>query len=160
MDLLPPHLRHTSLHTVGRLDMDSCGMVIITNDGNLTYHVTHPSFEKEKEYAATLDRRLSYSDQKQLEHGLTLSDGPTHPATIRLNQKQPAVCYVTLHEGRKRQLRRMFVTMGYRVMELKRIREGQLLLGNLLQGQSRFLTAHEVAKLHVTTKQSLSTKSI
>ena len=147
MDLLPHHLRHPSLHPVGRLDMDSCGLIIITNDGNLTYRLTHPRFEQEKEYAVTLNRPLARMDQEQLAYGMILSDGPTYPVAIHTNNTQPTICYVTLHEGRKRQLRRMFVTMGYRIMELKRIREGHLLLGNLSPGHSRLLTAQEVAEL-------------
>ncbi|MCL2281644.1 MAG: rRNA pseudouridine synthase [Dehalococcoidia bacterium] len=152
MNLLPPHIRHPSLHPIGRLDMDSCGLIIITNDGDLTYHLTHPRFEQEKEYAVTLDRPLSRIDQEHIERGLILSDGPTSPIAIQPNHTQPTICYVTLREGRKRQLRRMFATMGYRVIELMRIREGQLLLGNLSPGHSRLLTAREIAGLLAPNK--------
>jgi len=152
MDLLPPHLRHYSLHTVGRLDMDSCGLIIITNDGNLTYHLTHPRFRQEKEYVITLDRHLSQTDKDQIESGIILSDGNTSPVVIRSNNAQPNTWFVTMHEGRKRQLRRMFTAMGYHILELKRIREGPLLLGDLPTGHTRLLTAKEVISLRGTTK--------
>jgi 23S rRNA pseudouridine2605 synthase len=152
MDLLPPHLRHHSLHTVGRLDMDSCGLVIITNDGNLTYRLTHPRFKQEKEYVVTLDRHLSQTDKDQIESGIILSDGPTSPVVIRSNHAQPNTWFVTMHEGRKRQLRRMFTAMGYHILELKRIREGHLLLGDLPTGHIRLLTAQEVVSLQGSTK--------
>lgn len=147
MDLLPPHLRRFSLHLVGRLDMDSCGLIIITNDGDLTYSVTHPRFEKEKEYAVTLNTPITPAHKAKIEQGLLLSDGPTSTAVVRIDPKQPSICYVTLHEGRKRQIRRMFATMGYRVVELRRTREGLLLLDGLPEGQSRLLTEQEVAGL-------------
>jgi 23S rRNA pseudouridine2605 synthase len=151
MDLLPQHLHYPDLHPVGRLDMDSCGLIIITNDGGLTYHLTHPRFQNEKEYAVTLNKPLNRTDQEMLEQGIMLSDGPTSPVTIRLNDAHPAICNVTLREGRKRQLRRMFVTTGYRVIDLERIREGPLLLGSLPLGHSRLLTAQEVADLCTIT---------
>ncbi|MCL1885239.1 MAG: rRNA pseudouridine synthase [Dehalococcoidia bacterium] len=147
IELLPSHLRLAGLHAVGRLDLDSCGLLIITNDGALTYHLTHPRFEQEKEYSLTLNRPLSRTDREQMERGLTLSDGPTSPVAVRLHHALPNVCYVTLHEGRKRQLRRMFGSLGYRVMQLRRIREGHLLLGDLPLGHSRLLTALEVSQL-------------
>lgn len=147
IDILPPHLRKRDLCPVGRLDMDSCGLLLITNDGDLTYRLTHPRFEQEKEYAITLDRPLNYVAKKQMEHGLMLSDGPTAPVVIRLDNTIPVTCYITLHEGRKRQLRRMFVTMGYNITELKRIREGNMSLGALSFGHSRLLTSHEVTLL-------------
>ncbi|MCL2140770.1 MAG: rRNA pseudouridine synthase [Dehalococcoidia bacterium] len=147
MDFLPSNLRTSGLHPVGRLDIDSCGLLIITNDGNLTYQLTHPRFEKEKEYLISLSRSLTTNDLKQLEHGLLLSDGLTAPSKVRRGQTD-SDCYITLHEGRKRQIRRMFATLGYSVISLMRIREGQLHLGDLPAGKYRPLSKHEITLLH------------
>jgi 23S rRNA pseudouridine2605 synthase len=147
MDLLPPEYKGRSLHPVGRLDMDSSGLLILTDDGALTYRLTHPSFEKEKEYVIKLDRELHLEDKTKFEQGLELEDGLTWPTTVRQSPAEPRTYHVTLHEGRKRQLRRMFAHLGYRVTGLKRIRIGELRLGNLPEGKIRPLSDAEAALL-------------
>ena len=147
IDLLPREYRGLGLYPVGRLDLDSTGLIILTNDGTLTHRLTHPSFEKEKEYVIALDRALLPEDKQKFEQGLELEDGPTHPAVVRNSGAGQFSYSIVLHEGRKRQLRRMFASLGYRVLLLRRIRMGNLHLGNLPEGCSRQLSAAEIASL-------------
>jgi 23S rRNA pseudouridine2605 synthase len=150
IDLLPPKYQNLNLHPVGRLDMDSNGLLLLTDDGALTHRLTHPSFEKEKEYVVTLDRELSREDKIKFEHGIELEDGLTWPTTVQECSTESKTYYVILHEGRKRQLRRMFACLGYRVTGLKRIRMGTLLLGDLPEGKMRVLSQVEVATLNAS----------
>lgn len=147
LDLLPHKLRYPSLHIVGRLDMDSCGLILVTNDGALTNILTHPRFEIEKTYTVELDRELSHTDQKHFEKGILLSDGLTSTARIEKHTFQEKTYLVTLREGRKRQIRRMFAVLGYSVSKLQRIREAHLDLGDLPCGDYRLLTKEEVSLL-------------
>jgi 23S rRNA pseudouridine2605 synthase len=147
MDLLPPQYKGRSLHPVGRLDIDSSGLLLLTDDGALTYRLTHPRFEKEKEYVINLDQELSQEDKTRFEQGLELEDGPTWPTIVNKSPVESKTYYVTLHEGRKRQLRRMFASLGYRVISLKRIRMGNLRLGELPEGQSKILSKEELSLL-------------
>jgi len=159
MDLLPPEYRNRSLHPVGRLDKDSNGLLLLTDDGALTYRLTHPSFEKEKEYVITLDLDLRKEDKTRFEQGLELEDGLTWPTAVRDSLTEPKTYYVILHEGRKRQLRRMFASLGYRVTRLKRVRMGNLLLGDLPEGKVRVLSRGELP-IHGSGLQMLSIKRL
>jgi 23S rRNA pseudouridine2605 synthase len=150
IDLLPPKYKNLNLHPVGRLDMDSSGLLLLTDDGALTYRLTHPRFEKEREYVINLDQELSKEDKARFERGLELEDGLTWPTTVREHPAEPSTYYVILHEGRKRQLRRMFACLGYRVTGLKRIRMGNLLLGDLPESKMRVLSQAEVAALQAS----------
>jgi 23S rRNA pseudouridine2605 synthase len=134
ISLLSLAYRKIGLHPVGRLDQDSRGLILLTNDGDLTYRLTHPRFEKEKEYLIRLDHPLSNDARLRFEKG------------IELTYK------VILHEGRKRQLRRMFQNLGYNVCDLTRVRLGSLELGSLPEGKSRLLTAGEVSALRKTAE--------
>jgi 23S rRNA pseudouridine2605 synthase len=145
--LLPPKYRHIGLYPAGRLDKDSTGLLLLTNDGALTYRLTHPRFEHEKEYLVQLDKRLESSAITKLRTGIKLEDGLTRPARVRTLKTEPSSYCITVHEGKKRQLRRMFASLGYRVMTLRRVRIGNLSLGNLKEGETRELTAPEVREL-------------
>ncbi len=147
MDLLPPPHAGLALHLVGRLDKDSTGLLLLTNDGDLTYRLTHPSFEHEKEYFVCVEPRLRPGEKRRLEQGLQLEDGITHHAIVRPVKAKPFNYSVTLHEGRKRQVRRMFEKLGHRVVALKRVRMGHLQLGNLAEGEVRELSQEEVRAL-------------
>jgi 23S rRNA pseudouridine2605 synthase len=147
IDLLPPAYKSRTLHPVGRLDMDSSGLMLLTDDGALTYRLTHPSFEKEKEYVIVLDHQLMPKDKACFEAGLELEDGLTWPTVVTESKGEPLTYHVILHEGRKRQLRRMFANLGYRVISLKRIRMGSLLLGDLPEGKTHALTHAEIIAL-------------
>jgi len=148
LDILPEKYRHLRLYPVGRLDKDSTGLLLLTNDGELTYRLTHPRFEHEKEYLIHIDGRLKPDEIRKLEKGVELEDGMTYPVVVKEIKSQPPFNYsITMHEGRKRQVRRMLANLGYHVPALKRIRMGNLTLGNLREGAIRELTPAEVHAL-------------
>ena len=135
IDLLPQKYRQMRLYPVGRLDMDSTGLILLTNDGDLAHRLTHPSYEHEKEYHVRIRGELAEDDIKKLEKGIRLEDGMTAPAGV---EKLGGSRYgITIHEGRKRQVRRMFEALGHPVLELKRVRLGDLKLGDLEEGGVR-----------------------
>ena len=148
VDMLPIEYRSMGLYPAGRLDYDSKGLLILTNDGNLTYRLTHPKFEHEKEYIISIDGNLSEGDIKKLENGILLEDGMTYPAIIKEIVNQSPYRYsITIHEGRHRQVKRMFASLGYDVIALKRIRIGGLELGELEEGSFKKLSKVEISKL-------------
>ena len=148
LDILPEKYRQLRLYPVGRLDKDSTGLLLLTNDGELTYRLTHPKFEHDKEYLIHIDGRLKTDEKNKLEKGLKLEDGMTYPLVVKEMKSQPPFNYsITMHEGRKRQVRRMLANLGYRVLALKRVRMGGLHLGNLREGAIRELTPEEVRTL-------------
>lgn len=149
-NLLPPQYRRQRLHPVGRLDKDSTGLLILTNDGDLTYRLTHPRYQHEKEYLIQIAERLTAAEKARLERGIDLEEGRTSPATVREVRRPPYNYSLTIHEGRKRQLRRMLAALGRPVMALKRVRLGGLKLGSLKAGECRELTAREVKLLTKT----------
>jgi 23S rRNA pseudouridine2605 synthase len=120
----------------------------LTNDGDLTYRLTHPGFEHEKEYMVHIDGKLPAMGKNRLENGILLEDGKTWPAKVQeITSNTPFTYSLTIHEGRKRQVRRMFESLGYNVIELKRIRIGGLKLGSLKEGEVRRLTTAEINRL-------------
>jgi 23S rRNA pseudouridine2605 synthase len=148
LDILPEKYRHLRLYPVGRLDKDSTGLLLLTNDGELTYRLTHPKFEHEKEYLIHIDGVLKPEEKRKLEKGFELEDGMTYPVVVKEIKSQPPFNYsIIMHEGRKRQVRRMLANLGYHVPALKRIRMGNLTLGNLREGAIRELTPAEVRAL-------------
>lgn len=147
INLLPEKYRHIRLYPVGRLDKDSTGLVLLTNDGDLTLRLTHPRFEQEKEYLVRIEQNLKPEETTKLQKGIPLDDGQTSPAKVKAVKHPPCSYSVTIHEGKKRQIRRMFASLGYRVLELKRIRLGSLRLGALREGEIRELTAREIQLL-------------
>jgi 23S rRNA pseudouridine2605 synthase len=148
LDILPPKYRHLKLYPVGRLDKDSTGLLLLTNDGDLAYRLTHPRFEHEKEYLIQVNGQLRKTALRRLEQGIKLDDGLTSPTRVREIDSPPPYNYrLTIHEGRKRQIRRMLAALGYRVLALKRVRMGSLSLGNLKEGATRQLSAGEVRAL-------------
>jgi 23S rRNA pseudouridine2605 synthase len=147
IDLLPVQYARLALHPVGRLDKDSTGLLLLTNDGDLTYRLTHPSFEHEKEYLVRVEPALRPGEKVKLEEGLELDDGVTHRASVRPVKEGPFNYSIAIHEGRKRQVRRMFEKIGHRVLALKRVRMGTLRLGDLGEGEVRELTVEEVRAL-------------
>ena len=148
IDILPSQYRGMGLYPVGRLDKESTGLLLITNDGDITYRLTHPKFEHEKEYIIAINHKLSEEDMNRVRQGIVLDDGMTAPARIKEIRGKPPFNYkVIVHEGKKRQLRRMFESMGYRISALKRIRFGGITLDTLPEGQTRELTKYEIEKL-------------
>ena len=147
IDILPQEYRQVRVYPVGRLDKDSTGLVLLTNDGSLAYKLTHPRFQQEKEYLVRTDGILTPEEMTKLEKGIDLEDGKTSPAKVETSKQVPFNYSVTIHEGRKRQIRRMFAALGYKVLELRRVRFANLRLGTLPQGKVRNLTASELESL-------------
>jgi 23S rRNA pseudouridine2605 synthase len=133
------------LYPVGRLDADTTGLILLTNDGELANRLMHPRYEVPKTYRAKVERRLSERTITQLREGIVLDDGPTQPAKVR--QLKAGVLEITIKEGRKHQIRRMLEAMGHPVKELERIALGPLTLGTLKVGKHRRLAPTEVEQL-------------
>jgi 23S rRNA pseudouridine2605 synthase len=134
------------LYPVGRLDADSTGLILLTNDGALADLLTHPRYGVEKVYRARVQpRRVSARALQALREGVDLDEGRTAPAKVR--QVAPGLLEITLREGRKRQVRRMVEAVGHRVVELERVAFGPLGLRGLAPGRSRRLKASEVERL-------------
>jgi 23S rRNA pseudouridine2605 synthase len=133
------------LYPVGRLDADSTGLLLLTNDGELANRLTHPRYEVAKAYRAELRRPPSDADLGRLAQGLELDDGPTAPAEVRrLGERE---IEIVLREGRNRQVRRMAEAIGNRVVALRRVRFGPIELGTLPSGGARRLTEDEIGRL-------------
>jgi 23S rRNA pseudouridine2605 synthase len=147
IDILPEKYRHIRLYPVGRLDKDSTGLILLTNDGDLTLRLTHPRFEQEKEYLVRIGRSLKPEDITKLRKGIHLHDGDTCPAKVEALKYPPFSYSVIIHEGKKRQVRRMFAALGYHVLDLKRIALGSLKLGALPEGGIRELTPGQIQSL-------------
>jgi 23S rRNA pseudouridine2605 synthase len=133
------------LYPVGRLDADSTGLILLTNDGELANRLTHPRYGVPKAYRVRLARPPAERDLDRLRGGLRLEDGPTAPAEVsRLGERE---LEITIREGRKRQVRRMAEAIGNEVESLTRVRIGSLRLGDLRRGEARRLDAGEVSAL-------------
>jgi 23S rRNA pseudouridine2605 synthase len=133
------------LYPVGRLDADSTGLLLLTNDGELANRLTHPRYEIAKTYRARLAKAPADRDLQRLRSGVELEDGPTAPAQVERVARHEIE--ITLREGRNRQVRRMLEAVGNRVVELRRISFGPLRLGDLGPGESRTLTPAELQRL-------------
>jgi len=134
---------------VGRLDVDTEGLLLLTNDGTLTHRLTHPSFGVEKEYLASVQGQPTRGELRRLREGIELDDGPTAPAQASL--VAPSLVRITIHEGRNRQVRRMCEAIGHPVERLVRHRIGPLTDKKLRPGQWRELTQDEVRALERAT---------
>lgn len=145
-DLVPTEPR---VYPVGRLDLDTEGLLLITNDGDMTHRLTHPSYGVEKEYLVELDGAMSRGHLRQLREGVELDDGMTAPA--KASQVNPDLIKLTIHEGRNRQVRRMCAALGFTVTRLVRVRIGALADRSLGPGEWRELTLEEVRKLEELT---------
>ena len=145
-----PHLKER-IYPVGRLDYDTSGLLVLTNDGEFANILMHPKNEIDKVYVAKIKGIPSKENLRKLERGIRLEDGKTAPAKVKLlsadNKKQSAIVEITIHEGRNRQVRRMFEAIGHEVQKLKRERYGFLTLSGLRTGDARELTPHEVKQL-------------
>lgn len=138
------------LYPVGRLDLMSEGLMLLTNDGELAYALTHPSREVPKGYRVWVDGAVGEAAVARLRHGVTLDDGPARPAAVRVVRRgrHETVLEMTLHEGRKREVRRLCRAVGHPVRRLVRVRLGPLTLRGLPRGAWRHLTPQEVQALY------------
>ncbi|OGE74479.1 MAG: hypothetical protein A3I07_04025 [Candidatus Doudnabacteria bacterium RIFCSPLOWO2_02_FULL_42_9] len=139
-DLLPADLRSV-VWPIGRLDFNTEGLLLFTNDGELTQDLAHPSKEHEKEYEVVLNKELSEGRITKLREGMELDGKKTAPAKVRANG---TTIYITIHEGWNRQVRRMFAAFGYTIRNLKRIRVGKVKLGDLPLGKHKFITKKDI----------------
>ncbi|HVB22541.1 MAG TPA: pseudouridine synthase [Ktedonobacteraceae bacterium] len=156
LDLLPSDIRALRVYPVGRLDRDTSGLLLLTNDGDFALRLSHPRYSLEKHYHALLNDCPTKDELEQLRNGVTFrEDGgnlfTTSPARVRVLRREGRACWLELaiHEGRKRQIRRMLAAVGHTVSQLERVGIGPLLLGDLPLGQWRYLTEKEVQALNV-----------
>ncbi|WPZ17246.1 pseudouridine synthase [Geobacillus subterraneus] len=142
---------HQRIYPVGRLDYDTSGLLLLTNDGDFANLLMHPRYEIEKVYVAKVKGIPTREQLKQLEKGVLLEDGMTAPAKVKLlsadRKKRTAIVEIRIHEGRNRQVRRMFEAIGCEVLKLKRERYAFLDLKGLRPGEYRELSPHEVKLL-------------
>lgn len=146
-DYLPE--KYHNLHPVGRLDKDSTGLLLLTNDGELTHQLTHPKFHVVKVYHVKVKGQLSMEDAKKLEKGIWLSEGKTQRSRVRVIHRghDTSVLHMAIYEGKNRQVRRMLSSRGLDVKTLDRTTIGPLKLHNLARGAFRHLTDLEKKKL-------------
>lgn len=161
LDLLPAEIRALRVYSVGRLDIDSSGLLLLTNDGDFALHLTHPRYSMQKHYQALVQGCPSESSLAALRSGVTITEdqGRSHkttPAQVSLLRRTGTDCWLslTIHEGRKRQVRRMLAAVGHPVLELSRTGIGPLELGDLPAGKWRYLTGEEVKALQGSTQTS------
>lgn len=151
-DLVQSHVR---LFPVGRLDKDTTGLIILTNDGTLAHKLMHPRFEVDKVYVAEVEGKVTEVQLNRLRRGIELEDGPTAPAEARVTGRHAAgsVVEVTIHQGRKRQVRRMMEAIGHPVIHLHRRKYAMLTDQGLVPGASRPLKGEEVRALQNLVKE-------
>ena len=139
----------TRVFPVGRLDIDSEGALLLTDDGALAHKILHPSHESTKTYEVVVKGVVSQGKIRKLEQGIEIEGKKTWPAKILRVKKQGPACrlVISIHEGRKRQVRRMFEAIGHPVINLKRTAYGKLQLGSLKSGAYRFLTPEDMKKV-------------
>ena len=152
IDLLPPRASNLRLNPVGRLDVESEGLLLLTNDGEAAHVLLHPSLGSEKEYLVTARGKVRDATARRLARGVRLEDGVTAPAKVVVGpydaRGDTTKLTLTLREGRKRQIRRALESLGHPVSRLLRVRMGPLRLGRLAPGESRQLNEAELATLH------------
>ena len=149
LQLVQNDLKDVRLFPVGRLDYETEGLLLLTNDGDFTYKVTHPKFNTQKTYIATLKGGITIPGLNKLRRGVVIDDYKTSPAQVEILDAYDGqtVVQITIHEGRNRQVRKMFEAVGSKVAHLKRIKIGDIELGNLPLGRWRYLTSHEISYL-------------
>jgi pseudouridine synthase len=137
------------VHSVGRLDKDSEGLLLLTNDGELTNRLTHPRYEVPKVYLTRVEGKVSPEEIRRLERGVPIEGGTTAPAKVKVLESgaQTNVLRIEIHEGRKREVRQMCESVGHEVVRLMRVSFAGLTLGNLAAGQWRFLKKDEIRKI-------------
>jgi len=140
---------NTRVYPIGRLDYNTSGLLLLTNDGDLAFKLTHPRHEINKTYIVEVKGVLSEDKIEKLKNGVDIGDFITSPAQVNLvsSKKGYSLLKVVIHEGKNRQVRRMFAAVGHEVTKLKRIAIGDLKIGDLKSGQWRYLNAEEIQYL-------------
>lgn len=154
MELIPERFVKAGVMPVGRLDMDTEGLLILTNDGDLAYRLTRPSFKVTKEYVVDLDKPIEEIDRQRIEKGFFVHQikVKTGAATVTVLGKSGYTVKMIISEGKKRQIRYSFKNLGYKVVKLKRIAYGPLTLGRMNRGEYRLLKESEVKQLRKSTE--------
>jgi pseudouridine synthase len=154
LDLLSPELLALRIYPVGRLDYDTSGLLLLTNDGDFALHLTHPRYALEKHYEVLIQGPVGGHALQALRQGVVITEdngrkyktAPARPGSAKREGELTRLT-LTIHEGRKRQVRRMLASLGLQVVALKRVGIGQLQLGNLSPGKWRYLSEEEVEDL-------------
>lgn len=146
---LVPNRRHERLFHVGRLDADTEGLILLTNDGEFAQRMSHPSYEVRKTYLAVVEGSFEHRELARLRRGITLEDGPITPDKVRIvaRETRQTMVEITLHSGRNRIVRRIFDALGHPVQRLSRTAIGPIRLGTLKSGECRDLTREELGAL-------------
>ncbi len=147
MDLISPELCPERVFPVGRLDKNTTGVLLFTNDGELAEQLTHPSYQRKKVYQVTLDKNLTQPDMVKLTTGIELEDGLASADAVAYVGEKKDTVGIEIHSGKNRIVRRMFEELGYRVDKLDRVFFAGLSKKNIRRGQWRFLTEEEVSFL-------------
>jgi pseudouridine synthase len=150
LDLIRKYKR--LVRPVGRLDLDSSGLLLLTNDGELAFRLAHPRYKINKKYLVKCEGFVSDDEMGRLRDGIELDDGSTWPAEVELisRSKNSSRFYIAIHEGRKRQLRRMCQVIGHSTITLQRVEYGCINLGKLKAGEYRLLKKAEVGILRTS----------
>lgn len=154
LDMLPPELAKQRVYCVGRLDADSTGAILLTNDGELTQYLTHPSHEVPKTYMVTVRGSIDAESFEKMKHGVYLDGKRTQGADVKILQRgqESTIIEMTLREGRNREIRRTLLRLGYKVKKLQRTAIGALTLKGLGPGHLRMLSKREVESLRKAGK--------
>lgn len=147
VDLVEKAFPNARLYPIGRLDKDTSGLILLTNDGDLAFKLSHPKFEISKRYRVTLDRQLAYEDMDTLLDGVELEDGLTAFDAVFTNTPRKNAVDVVLHSGKNRIIRRMFGALNYKIVSLHRFAIDTLNLGSLRPGEFRKLSKDELDAL-------------
>lgn len=140
------------IYPVGRLDYDTSGLIMLTNDGELANKLTHPKHEMPKVYRVMIDGNLKEEDINSFQTGIAIEDYTTAPAKVKVieTSKKDSIIEITIHEGRNRQIRKMFEALGYVVLRLKRVAMGSITIEGLEEGKWRYLSKKEIDTLKKT----------
>jgi 23S rRNA pseudouridine2605 synthase len=145
-------MKQERLFPVGRLDRNTTGVLLMTNDGELAYRLTHPKYQIERVYDVGLDKRLSVAHAKQIADGVELEDGFTGPCEVFMDLKDNTKAAIILHEGKNREVRRIFEHLNYEVRKLERKEFAGLNVKGLTRGEYRHLTRQELLALRALVK--------
>ncbi|MCL1996264.1 MAG: rRNA pseudouridine synthase [Defluviitaleaceae bacterium] len=147
LDLVPKNI---NVYPVGRLDYNTTGLLLLTNDGELAYKLAHPKHETAKTYIVEITGNITPTNLTQLEQGVCIGSYLTKPATVKIIATNPTTLQLIIKEGKNRQIRKMIQAIDHKVITLKRVAIGNLQLGNLKQGDYKYLTKKEVTDLCFT----------
>jgi len=147
LDIIPDITER--LYPIGRLDYNSCGLLLLTNDGELTYQLTHPKHHISKIYRVNVDKTFQIDDKQNFERGLSIDGYMTKPSKLIIEDNK--VLNITLYEGRNRQIRKMLEQLGYDILKLERIQIGEIFDNELNPGEYRYLSENEIIKLRRET---------